>query len=61
MLLEAILLLKENRDLSSIKDISESLSRVRENEKNKRTEKVMQAYAEEEDQILGDAASVGMQ
>ena len=61
MLIEAILFLKENRDVWSIKDVSEFLRRVRENEKKKLTDKRMQMHAEEEGQIAGDAASAEMQ
>ena len=61
MLIEAILFLNENRDMQSIKDVSECLCRVRENEKKKRTKKRMQTYAEEEDQVAGDTASAEIQ
>ena len=60
VLLEAIIFIKENWDLWHIKDISESLRQVRENEKKKRTEKRMQTHVEEENQIAGDVASAGM-
>ena len=61
VLIEAIIFLKENRDLWSIKDIPEAIRRVKDNEKEKRTQKRLEAHEEEEDQIARDAALIGVQ
>ena len=47
MLIGSLHLLKENRDLWPMKDISEALRRVRENEKQKRAKNRLQARSEE--------------
>ena len=61
VLIEAILFLKENCDVGSIKDIPVALRRVKLTEKQKRTEKRLEDHEEEENQIARDAASIGMQ
>ena len=47
-MVEALLFLKENSDLWSIKDVREALRRVKENEKMKRAEeKLQELHAQE--------------
>ena len=60
MLIETLLSLKEYLDSLSIKDITEALHRVKENGKQKRTDKKLHAHEEEEAQISAGAFSMVM-
>ena len=57
---EAILYLKENRDLWGIEQVREAIWRVKANEKHERTVKKMKVVQEEERQILIKSIALGM-
>lgn len=61
IMVEAILYLKENRDLWSIEDVKEALRRVKANEKSERTKKKMKAHQMEELQVAAEALNLGAQ
>ena len=61
IMVEAILYLKENRELWSIEDVKEALRRVKANEKSERTKKKMQAHQMEEMQLAAEALNLGVQ
>ena len=61
MLVEALLFLKENSDLWSIKDVREALRRVKENEKMKRAEEKLQELHAKEANIAAEANVLGIQ
>ncbi len=54
-LIEAILFLKENRDMWSMTEIHDALHRVKNNEKRAHTEKEMETQAAKEAQIVVEA------
>ena len=58
---EAILFLKENRDLWGIEQMREAIRRVKANEKRERTEKKMAAHKAGEDQITVESIAMGME
>ena len=58
---EAILFLKENRDLWGIEQVTEAIWRVKANKKHERTEKKMAAHKAEEDQITVESIAMGME
>lgn len=60
LLIEAILFLKENCHLWSIKDIREALRRVKANEKAQRTEEKLRQLNIQETNIAEDAALLGI-
>lgn len=61
LLIEAILFLKENIHLWSIKDIREAFRRVRENEKTKRAEEKLQELNNQETNIAAEALVLGIE
>ena len=57
---EAILYLKENRDLWGIEQVREDIWRIKANKKHERTVKKMKAVQEEERQISVKSIALGM-
>jgi hypothetical protein len=54
VMIEAILYLKENRDLWDINDVRTALKKLKENEKTARFEARLAAFNQDEDQIMAD-------
>ena len=57
---EAILFLKENRDLWGMEQVREALIRVKANAKSERTKKKMLAHQEEEREITVESLALGL-
>ena len=57
---EAILFLKENRDLWGMEQVREALIRVKANAKSERTNKKMLAHQEEEREITVESLALGL-
>ena len=53
-MIEAILYLKENRDLWDIRDVKTALTKLRENEKTARFRERLAALNQEQDRIMAD-------